>query len=125
MLLPGRRIYIRNDHFIGLAKRPAKSIQKEIGPRIALWLKYGDNFFPCGLGCSNRRFNFGRMVSVIINDQNALLLPEHLETPFGAMEMLNCFSYSSKRNSCFQTNDDCGHGIVDVVLSWNGELDLP
>ncbi|MNJ60930.1 hypothetical protein D3C77_566940 [compost metagenome] len=63
-------------------------------------------------------------MSIIINNKDALTLPKYLETAFGSVEMLDCTSNLSKRNSGFQTDNNCSHSIIDIMSTRNRELYL-
>src|SRR5687767_3861705 len=66
--------------------------------------------------CGGKRCaNLGRMMSVIVDDENAVNLTFRLETPARASEAVKPFDDLVERNFQFEPDSDRGERVVNVV----------
>src|SRR6476660_9506644 len=83
-----RRINIHDQQNVRVVEGAGELIHEIGRPRITMRLKEHDDAatWRADAGSAQRRFNFCRMMPVVVDDRNALLFAFELETPLRAAE---------------------------------------
>ncbi len=96
-----------------------KVLVQRLGPGIPVGLKNDHKPLvrPCLFDCLQGRHNLRRMVPVVINHRHFLLFALELHSSLHALVTLQSHLNSLKRQFEFESDTDCGQGIVNIMLA--------
>ena len=120
-------VHVGQHQDIGVIECGDKVIEQLMGAGIAVRLECGHNpaFRPSLAGGGQRRFDFGRVMAVVVNHHNPLGLPLHGKAPSDAAERGKPLLNGGKRHIQFQCHGDAGHGVQHIMRSRHREGNLP
>ena len=114
-------IYFGKKQEVGLIEGHGKFVYEILGPGVTMGLKEHHKPAICPpLRRREGRLDFRWMVSIVIDDGDAALLPHHLEPPFHPGESLQGFGDLRGGDAQFQADRDRGQGVSYVMDARHG-----
>ena len=100
---------------IGAGQRRTERVHQRRRPRVAVRLERDDDAAVERARRREHRRDLGRVMAVVVDDQNAVRLAAHLEAPLGAAELLQARGDPLERQAELQADRDGGQRVLQVV----------
>ena len=108
---------VGQDDVIGASERRAERVHQRRGPRVPVRLKGDDDSPPQRPRRREHGGDFGRVMSVVVDDENAVRLAAHVEPPFDAAELRQPGRDAFERQSELQADRDRRQRVLQVVTA--------
>ena len=119
------RVHLRHYEEVSLVKCGKELLEQMFGPCVPVGLKdHDDPPAKAILGGIERGMDLGRVVAVVIDDENPAGLSFYLEPTIDAGELLQPFPDHIKLEVQIETHRDGGQRVAHIVDSWDPESKL-
>ena len=121
--LLARRVNVGQHDVVGALERRPEGVHQRRGTREPVRLECDDDPAAERPGRREHRGDLGRVMTVVVDDQNAVRLAAHVESPFHATELGQSCSDPFERQSKLQADHDGRQGVLEVVAARHVQRD--